>query len=121
MRAVLITGPSIEHWKEVDLEPGLKPLQKAVGGYIEALPIDSGLASAYINEEGKLEDLPVYVIWCSAAGEVIDGICGPVVLLGPVNDEGENTELTDEALAYLKLALRPARKLPSIQVYSMSS
>lgn len=40
MRAVRVTGPSAEDWREADVAPDLGALQEAVGGgYIEALPI----------------------------------------------------------------------------------
>ena len=45
--------------KVVTMETGLKPLQEAVGGYIEAVyPFDDPVA-LIVNEEGKLDGLPL--------------------------------------------------------------
>ena len=57
MNALLIEP--MKEPREVQIEPGLESLQKAVGGYIEAVyPFTDELA-LIVNEEGKLNGLPL--------------------------------------------------------------
>jgi hypothetical protein len=82
---------------EVDLDNAndhgsLKALQDAVGGYIEAVALPDFIkgarnATAYVNEEGKLEGLPInwratdYMV--PGVGLMVgDYIAGPMVLAG---------------------------------------
>ncbi len=106
MRAVIVTGQRAEDWQEADLEPTLKTYQAVVGGLIEALPIRDE-ATVYLNESGKLLNLPATALWTDEEGRFIDGICGPLVIVGPHDDEGDASPLTDQALAYAKKVLHP--------------
>jgi len=72
--------------------PRLVHLQRAVRGYIEAVPHD-GPFTAYCNEEGKLDGLPPNIPATRFLGLTHDILVGPVVLIGPPNDEGEDTAL----------------------------
>jgi len=45
-------------FKVVNELPELEEMQKFVGGYVERLPLPNGDAM-YVNEEGRLLDLPV--------------------------------------------------------------
>lgn len=113
MRAVLVTGPSPADWIcQLDFNGGdLATLQKVVGGYIEALPIDSDKATVWMNEEGRLNNLPINTYWTKEDGTLIDSLHGPLVILGPVDAEGDTTELTDEALAYVRTVVKPANRM----------
>ena len=71
----------------IDIQPedgkylSLEQLQKAVGGYIEIVNVDDDKI-LIINEEGKLEDLPVNTMATSLYQQVhgpIDVIVGNVV------------------------------------------
>lgn len=80
----------------IDLEPGLAPLQAAVGGYIEAIYPLPGVVM-FLNEEGKIQGLPHNPVASLVAAEVLYGdyICGNVVLVGE-DGHGESVGLTDE-------------------------
>jgi hypothetical protein len=45
-------------FKTVKELPSLEEMQKFVGGYVEALELKNG-HTMYVNEEGRLKDLPV--------------------------------------------------------------
>ena len=92
---------------------GLDALQSLVGGLIEpiVMPLDH---SGYINEEGKLYNPPLPLndhadaLWKKACREsgrqwlAGDYIGGPCVILGPVDEEGNDTAVSDEFLALMK-------------------
>lgn len=74
----------------------LESLQRAVGGYIEAVTDQSGSWTMYVNEEGKVIGLPVNrsatalataAGWRGMPGDVL---VGPVVFVGPVGEDGEH-------------------------------
>lgn len=100
---------SVESWDKVSL----KPLQSAVGGYIEVSGQETtaGDLSFYFNEEGKLEGLApnrrgteLWEAACRSAGTMHlpgDYLAGTVVIAGGVDDEGESLGLTEQAIAFL--------------------
>ena len=77
-----------------------KDLQKLVGGYIEAAPICPDVCTVYVNEEGKLQDLDPNMLWC-ANGGVHDVLVGTLVVLGPPDEDGDDTDLTPQAFSKL--------------------
>ena len=84
---------------ETEIENTLKALQRAVGGYIEAVSISDGI-SLVCNEEGKLDNLPGN----RRIGN--DIIAGAFVIVG--NGEEDFRSLTDEETnRYLKEFARP--------------
>lgn len=70
------------------------------GGWLEAVSAPGFLA--YVDEEGKIKDLPVNRVatdYARLAGWVSDDVlCGPVVFLGPVDEEGNATAVTEDFL-----------------------
>ena len=77
-------------------------LNSALGGWIEAVPTNATV-TIWCNEEGKLKGLPyndpAMELWkrvdefgCIPAG---DYVAGPIVVQGPVDDEGEATDCPD--------------------------
>lgn len=116
MRAMVVTGPYPSDWREQDLD--FAGCQKAVGGYVEALPMNNECATVYINEEGALESLPCFVLWTRSDGQVIDALHGPIVILGPVDADGETLPLTDEALRYARQYIRPLKQRELMAVVS---
>jgi len=60
-----------------DCENSLNAFQSAVGGYIEAVRLNSGWIM-YVNDEGRLKNLPENDFATLIAGQ---SICGNVVLL----------------------------------------
>jgi hypothetical protein len=82
------------------LQRGCEPLQKLVGGWIEAVySIDQEL-TFWINEEGKLIGLVPNpfgtAVWHGTnpnAERVNDFLCGTVVVTGGVDDLGETLSI----------------------------
>jgi uncharacterized protein DUF3846 len=75
----------------------LKDYQAIVGGYIELVYLDDGVM--YVNEEGKLLDLPYNAIATEVSSLVFDVIMGDALVLGPGDDEGNDTPVTDAQIA----------------------
>jgi len=80
----------------------LESLQKAVGGYIEAISCDN--LSFFLNEEGKLNNLPMNPLATLLVKHRIgqhDYIAGDVVVLGDVDEDGETLGLSFEEMSDL--------------------
>lgn len=92
-----------EDFEIVDLPRGLKGLQAAVGGLIALLPLDlEDVATVFVNDEGKIDRLTPTAAWVDDRGRVLDLICGPVVVLGAEDGEGDSGPVTPEAVAAVK-------------------
>lgn len=73
--------------------------QALVGGNVEPVDLDNPAASMYVNEEGKLLHLPInmratHVAW--AHNKLVrneDIVMGDAFILGPVNQDGEDTSV----------------------------
>ena len=82
-----------QHIKIILCEPGkkarvttipncLESLQKAVGGYIEAIyPFDDPVA-IICNEEGKLNGMEANRALCDSSGQIYDILVGPFFITG---------------------------------------
>ena len=103
--AVLTPGSPEFVWR--NLTPNLKTLQTLVGGLIERVPVPEteDEASIYVNEEGKLENLPVSAIWWFD-NKPYDLLRGTLVVCGS-NDGGENVDLTPEVLNKIRQFVTP--------------
>ncbi len=106
MKALFI--PALGNAKAVDLpdesSKHLTALQGFVGGWIEYVPTKQPV-TLYCNEEGKIEGLPHNVTATKAFGQEIDPdyLVGDVIVLGPIDGEGENTSLDVDAwLSYVQ-------------------
>lgn len=92
--------------------PELEDLQRAVGGYVEAVDfqIAGSAATMWINEEGKLVSDPERNfkadLICLLAG---DWIAGDVAVTGGVGPEGETLGLTTRQVAELRHIDRDVR------------
>jgi len=94
--AVITTSGAVQ-WHHG--RPTYDDLNAAVGGYLEGVPtrdasgaLDEGY-TAYCNEEGKLKRLPhnpAATRFTRIAGDVL---VGPVVIVGPPDDEGDDTPM----------------------------
>lgn len=80
-------------------------LKACVGGYIEAVGLRDDVqhrpATMYLNEEGKLDNLPVnYLasIMVIAYG-LVDTIVGDVVIVGGPDRRGNDTDLDPKFIA----------------------
>ena len=100
---VLTTDNTIQVEQDTDEFVSYATLSRAVGGMIEAVTLPSGL-TLWVNEEGKLDGLPVneYAtrLFVSAFGAV-DVIVGNAIITGGADDEGETLGLTDEEVSIL--------------------
>jgi hypothetical protein len=73
----------------------LDDYQSAVGGDIEALELSGG-ATMYLNDAGKLDGLPLNPRATQLSHLMPrDWIVGPVLILGPVDGNGDDTDLPD--------------------------
>ncbi|MCU0505710.1 MAG: DUF3846 domain-containing protein [Chloroflexi bacterium] len=79
-------------------KPTLRDLQKAVGGYLEAAPVYCPEdITAYCNEEGKLDGLPLNLPGTAFIRMTGDIVAGPLVLIGGPDRDGEDTPLPADA------------------------
>jgi uncharacterized protein DUF3846 len=121
MRAIVISGPHGSDWKETDIPTGLEPLQSAVGGLIEALPIPHDMGTVFINEDGVGLGLPMTAMWTDEDGNAFGPLRGNLVLLGPVDSEGETQALPRRRRGRVRQAARfalsdgPARRCPAVR------
>jgi len=93
----------------IDLNEGsLEKLQKAVGGYVQAIDLCEGL-TMWCNEEGKMMSLPHnpfgQAFWetafpVSEFGRT-DYIVGDIVLTGGADNEGDTLGLTNDEIEAL--------------------
>ena len=89
------------NWEWIDIDNNLHEMQKIVGGHIELIPI-AGI-SLYCNEEGKLEELPPTACWINPDdGTIIDVLCGNLIVFGPSDQDGNETDATEKTLEILK-------------------
>lgn len=89
---------------------GYSDLQDAVQGLIEPVTLRDG-STMYVNEEFRLgqfgpEDFNSIASDLAGLGGRVDllilGILGPVVVVGPVNAVGEDTDITTQARKWIK-------------------
>ncbi len=95
MTKAYIRNPGGDKWMPAIIN-GYEDINAAVGGFIEAVPIASGF-TLYCNEEGKLTNLDPIAYWV-VNGEPHDVLVGSLVLIGPPDEEGEDTDVTPEML-----------------------
>ena len=104
MKAVIVkaSGEMIEVQAE-----GLKEIQRAVGGYIEA--INAGkLGVGFVNEEGKLKGLRDNIIatavWHRANKlcKFEDYLVGDVLFCGVHDEDGNNQDISEEFSNFIK-------------------
>lgn len=88
-----------------DGNSSLAVYQRVVGGWIELVPNPHGV-TVYCNEEGKIQGLPPNFRATALFGEWLhdwDIIAGNVIVVGPPDDEGYDTDLdVDEWLPKVK-------------------
>ena len=88
----------------------LESIHKVVGGYIEHItfPFKKNCClSGFINEEGKLDNLPVNRIatnlWQSSNkwDKLYDFLVGSVIITGEIDPEGNTKDISDEQIEYV--------------------
>lgn len=97
-KSAIVKSSGVIEFKSLD---NLQDLQKTVGGHIEAIYCQD-FGSGYVNEEGKLENLPVNIIatliWAKTNKwkKVEDILCGDVIFTGEVDKEGNTKDISDK-------------------------
>lgn len=87
-------GSVNEVWAEWNYEQ----INKEVGGFIEAVYFGNNPYFAYINEEGKILDLPENRIatdlWYNSGQRILlgDYLAGNAVFFGEIDNMGDNTD-----------------------------
>lgn len=80
----------------------LEAFQSEVGGYIECTPL-SDTACCIVNEEGKIDGLPLNrPLFHKGTGEIYDIIAGTFIVAGDDYRTGEFVSLTDEQVEEYK-------------------
>lgn len=108
MTKAFIRYPGDTIWSPIEIK-GYDDLNKAVGGYIEAAPVCPAVCTIYVNEEGKLRDMPPNAMMFYD-GKPWDVIVGTMVLVGPPDNEGNETDATPEMTRTVDSFLRYWRK-----------
>ena len=121
-----IVIPSGEEYELRQDEIGSSTLpdyQRRVGGLIEHIGFNQPAASMYVNEEGKINELPLnrratLLVWMhNPAFRYQDIIVGDALLTGPADEHGRDTNVPDE----LSRTLFEAKHFrPEVQVYGES-
>ena len=101
MRVVIVDPGKVPYEKEID--PGLKSMQKIVGGLIQAIyPYDEPIA-LICNDEGKLQGLPYNrALRDPETRELYDAVAGTFFLCGAPADSEDFTSLSNEQVALCK-------------------
>ncbi len=100
IRVVLIEAGNpeikiIEKW-----EHSLDTVQQFLGGYLQAIRINNSV-TMWMNEEGKMQQLPPNFLFVNKEGTPLDTIVGNVLIAG-TNSEGDDVSLTDEEIEMLQ-------------------
>lgn len=100
MRAIVIEPSKPPEVRDIKMDE----LRKVIGGYLEFLPFFGG--SVYINEDGKSLGLAVNMLatqlYNTMSGRNLwpsDYLRGPMVIFGPNDGEGNDTDASDELIA----------------------
>lgn len=92
----------------IEIAEGLEPMQKAVGGYIQAIyPFDDEVALV-CNEEGKIMGLPPNRVLYDDEGRIADIICGSFFICSAPSDSDRFHSLSEQQLeTYYKMFENP--------------
>lgn len=106
MRAAIIPADPAQPIRIEDIARGFKPLGAVVGGFIEAVGAQVIGAAMYVNEEGKIHhlgrnDRATIIAHLSRSIRSTDYIAGDAVLVGPYDDEGNDTDLSQVSIALM--------------------
>lgn len=102
-RAVTIDTEGNAEAVEWDTNDTLRPLQQAVGGYVELVSLTATL-DMWVNETGLIDGLPVNEVatWIAIShGLTHQPYFGPVVFTGGTDDQGDTLPLTEMQSAAL--------------------
>lgn len=89
-------------WEIIQIVPELDPMKEVIGGWMQLVAIRQG--SLYLDEEGKMKDLPINA-WARGfarrlgwRGADDDLFVGTALILGPIDDEGDDTAVSNHVL-----------------------
>lgn len=91
---------------EVREAEGFEALKTAVGGWVEAIDVDSLGITIYINEEGRVRHLPFnsrasFLWWYYVPRNRPAMLVGDVIVVGAPNKRGDDTNVPEPALRLL--------------------
>lgn len=92
---------------------GLRDFQLCVGGLIEAVELSDG-STLYVNEEGRIYDLPFNSVASDVAGlggqpsVMLMTVKGDAVLVGPLDAEGYDTDVSALGRSWVERVHREA-------------
>ena len=121
INAIVIPANDEEPLRQDQIDTGrLADYQERVGGPIQVINLDDPPASLYLNEEGKLVELPVnrratLLLWGHHRGlRYEDIIVGDAFLVGVPDRRGRDTNVPDE---FIKMLLHARRFRTEVQTY----
>jgi hypothetical protein len=100
IKGILITTAAGESSVSEVVLTDYKDYQRHIGGYIEVIPDGKNVLSVFCHEEGKILNLPenwLATAFCYAHTllPLTDVIVGPLLVCGPVAEEGETLTVPD--------------------------
>jgi hypothetical protein len=93
---VLLVEPD-KHPRQVEIGTNLEDLQAAVGGFIEATYPFMDDVALIVNDEGKINGMPLNRALRDESGEIYDIVAGPFLVVGLTEDDFGS--LTPEQMA----------------------
>jgi hypothetical protein len=124
LRITTVILPANEHepLRQADLGVAdVQDYQRIIDGYIEAVSLDAPSSTLYCNEEGKPASLPfnrraTMLLWAhQPALRFFDYIAGDALLVGPMDDQGDDTDVPD---AFMDMFFRAKRLRVEVQTRS---
>lgn len=108
--ALMITPEGKVSKLDLNSSNELKQLQKAVGGYIEAVDLMPDL-TMWVNEEGLLmENLQINLV---AYGFYTNPIMGNIVFTGGTDENGDTTALSEDYELAIRRVAKQCREVVS--------
>jgi len=104
MKAVKISADGAKEVVELEYGNVLKPLQEAVGGWIELISLPAFVADLWVNENGKIHHLapnPLATKLWAAEAPHAETLLGDAIVTGPSDTHGETLGLNDEQVSFL--------------------
>jgi hypothetical protein len=96
----------------------LADYQQAVRGHIETISLDTPSSTLYANENGKTNDLAInhratMLLWAhQRAFRFFDYIAGDALLVGPIDEQGDDTDVPDQ---FVNMCPKPLASVPKVQ------
>jgi hypothetical protein len=117
---VIIVEPN-KPARVAEIGDSLKDMQKAVGGYIQAVYPYADLISLVANEEGKLDGLPLNRALRDESGEIYDILSGTFLITGLSEDNFASLpdDLTEKYLNMFRepeIFMRVGEKIIALKV-----